>query len=73
MNRLVSPPVPKAKPISSSRDEFEALKKSINLASWEMSPNSWDKIQIIYTSKGSETEARNLLQAIRLPSDHVLV
>ncbi|MEM4554951.1 MAG: hypothetical protein QXT25_03830 [Candidatus Anstonellaceae archaeon] len=73
MNKVVVPSVPKAKPVSSSREEFEALKKSINLASWEMSPNNWDKIQIIYTTKGSEAEARNFLKSIRLQSENMLV
>ncbi len=60
------PSVPSAKPVSSSSEEFGALKKALNIESWEMSPNAWADIQIIYTSKSSEQQARAFLKAIEL-------
>ena len=63
-----APSVPAAKPVAASREEFDALKKSLNIESWEMSPNNWDAIQIIYTRGGSEQQARSYLSAIQLPT-----
>ena len=61
------PSIPAAKPVATSREEFEALKRSLNIESWEMSPNSWGDIQIIYTSPlGKEPQARAFLKAIEL-------
>jgi len=60
------PSVPSAKPVATSREEFDALKKAFNIESWEMSPNFWADIQIIYTAKGSEQQARTYLKAIEL-------
>ena len=58
--------IPSAKPVATGREEFEALKHSLNIESWEMSPNAWADIQIIYTTKGSEQQARTFLKAIEL-------
>lgn len=60
------PSVPSAKPVATSREEFDALKKSFNIESWEMSPNAWADIQIIYTTRGSEQLARGFLKAVEL-------
>jgi hypothetical protein len=60
------PSVPAAKPVSSSREEFNALKKAFSISSWEMSPNAWADIQITYTAKSSEQQARAFLKAIEL-------
>ena len=64
-----APKVPSAKPVSGkAAEEFDSLKRSLNeVASWEMSPSSWDKIQIIYTKGGSEQQARSFVTAIQLP------
>ena len=59
--------MPAAKPVAASREEFEALKKSLGIESWEMSPNNWDAIQIIYTRGGSEQQAQSYIAAIQLP------
>lgn len=50
-------------------DEFTALKHSLSdIASWEISPNSWDKIQIAYPKQGTEKQARAFLSAVQLPT-----
>ena len=60
------PSIPSAKPVATSREEFEALKHSLHIDSWEMSPNAWADIQIIYTTHGTEQQARTFLKAIEL-------
>ena len=60
------PSVPSAKPVATSREEFNALKMALNVESWEMSPNAWAGIQIIYNAKGTEQQARTYLKAIEL-------
>jgi len=60
------PSVPSAKPVATSREEFNALKMTFNIESWEMSPNAWADIQIIYTTRGSEQQARTYLKTIEL-------
>ena len=60
------PSIPSAKPVATSREEFEALKHSLNVESWEMSPNAWADIQIIYTAHGTEQQARAFLTAAEL-------
>lgn len=60
------PSVPSAKPVATGREEFDTLKKAFNIESWEMSPNAWADIQIIYTAKGTEQQARAYLKAIEL-------
>ncbi|VVB98746.1 Uncharacterised protein [uncultured archaeon] len=63
-----APSMPAAKPVAASQEEFNALKGSLNVTSWEMTPNNWDAIQIIYPKKGSEEQARAYLKAIELPT-----
>jgi hypothetical protein len=63
-----APSVPAAKPVGAGKEEFTALKHQLNIESWEMSPNGWDKIQITYTSSGNEAQARSFLSAIELPT-----
>jgi hypothetical protein len=63
-----APSVPAAKPMASSQEEFNSLKQQLNISSWEMTPNSWEAIQIAYVSKGSEQQARAFLAAIELPT-----
>jgi len=60
------PQVPSAKPVATSREEFDALKMALNIVSWDMSPNAWAGIQITYTTTGTEQQARNYLKAIEL-------
>ena len=38
------------------------------IASWEMSPNGWDAIQIAYPFTAKENQARAFLAAIQLPT-----
>jgi hypothetical protein len=66
---MKAPSAPSARPVSGkASEEFVALKRSLNeIASWEISPNSWDKIQINYAERrGKEPEARAFLKAIQL-------
>jgi len=65
-----APKIPAAKPVAGkAAEEFGSLKRSLSeVPSWEMSPNSWDKIQIAYTKTGSEEQARSFLKAIELPT-----
>jgi hypothetical protein len=63
------PNVPSSSGVSAqSSAEFTALKHSLDsIPSWEMSPNSWDKIQIAYPFLGKEQQAKSFLSAIQLP------
>lgn len=66
------PSVPAAKPITEKGNaEFAALKHELSINSWEMSPNQWDKIQIIYTAFGKEQQAKCFLSAIELPQQEM--
>ncbi len=68
MAQATRPSVPAAKPISEKGNaEFTALKHELSIDSWEMSPNHWDNIQIIYTAFGNDTQAKSFLSAIELP------
>ena len=62
--------MPAAAPVSGKATEtFTALKRALNeIASWEMSPNSWDKIQIVYAAKGNDKQAKSFILAIQLPT-----
>ena len=64
------PNVPSSRGVNqSAREEFTALKSNLSgIASWEMSPNSWDAIQIAYPSAAKENQARAFLAAIQLPT-----
>ena len=70
MAQATVPSLPAAKPVSGKASEtFNALKRALNeIASWEMSPNSWDKIQIIYSVKGNDKQAKSFIAAIQLPN-----
>ena len=70
MAQLQAPSVPTAKPVSGkSSDTFNALKQSLSaIASWEMSPNTWDKIQIAYTTMGSDKEAKAFVVSLQIPT-----
>jgi len=63
------PSVPSSSGVSAQgKAEFTALKHSLDsIPSWEMSPNSWDKIQIAYPFLGKEQQAKSFLSAIQLP------
>ncbi|MCX8175501.1 MAG: hypothetical protein N3E51_04835 [Candidatus Micrarchaeota archaeon] len=64
-----APSIPASKQIAVPSDEFAALKKSLDhIDSWEMSPNKWGDIQIIYSGAGSEKQARAFIKAIELPT-----
>ena len=64
------PNVPSSRGINESAvAEFTALKSNLSgIASWEMSPNSWDAIQIAYPFTAKENQARAFLAAIQLPT-----
>jgi len=64
------PNVPSSRGINqNAREEFTALKSNLSgIASWEMSPNSWDAIQIAYPFAAKENQARAFLAAIQLPT-----
>ena len=62
------PNVPSSRGINeNAREEFNALKSNLSgIASWEMSPNTWDAIQIAYPFAAKENQARTFLAAIQL-------
>ena len=70
MKEKQQPKVPAAKPVSGkAAEEFDSLKRSLNeMPSWEMTPNNWDGIQIVYTKSGTEQQAKSFLKAIELPT-----
>lgn len=70
MSPVAVPSAPAAKPMAAkSSEEFTLLKRSLNeIASWEISPNGYDKIQIIYPFPGNEQQARAYVKAIELPT-----
>lgn len=63
-----APVLPPAKPLSGKHiEEFTQLKRQLNEQnSWELTPGSWDAMQIIYTSAGNEKQARAYIGAIEL-------
>lgn len=64
------PSVPSSRAVDEgARAQFNALKSNLSgVASWEMSPNSWDAIQIAYPFTAKENQARAFLAAIQLPT-----
>ncbi|MCX8197094.1 MAG: hypothetical protein N3G80_02125 [Candidatus Micrarchaeota archaeon] len=64
------PPIPKVtKPLSTTKEEFEAFKKAIKFPSWEMSPTSWSSVKIDYNNfKAADPVAKLLLKVLQLPS-----
>jgi len=68
-----TPSVPAARPISSqAKDEFTSLKQQLDIESWEMTPNEWDKIQLAYVKTGMEQQARSFVKAIELQQQEIL-
>ena len=64
-----APKVPAAKQAGTASEEFNSLKHQLSgVASWEMTPTGWKEIQIIYTSVGTEAQARSFIKAIELPT-----
>ena len=63
-----APVLPPAKPLSGKHvEEFTILKRQLNEQnSWELTPDSWETIQIIYTSTGNEQQAKSFVAAIEL-------
>ena len=64
------PSVPSTRGINEKASaEFTALKRNLDsMASWEMSPNNWGKIQISYPFAANESQARSFLASVRLPT-----
>jgi hypothetical protein len=64
------PSVPTTRGINEkAASEFTALKHNLDsMASWEMSPNHWDKIQVAYPFAGNESQARAFLASVQLPT-----
>ncbi len=67
------PQVPAAKPITKeAAQQFTELKRQLNeITSWELAPNSWDKIQIAYTETGNEAQARQFYLAVQPPQQKI--
>jgi hypothetical protein len=65
-----APSVPSTRGINDKANaEFIALKHNLDsMASWEMSPNNWDKIQIAYPIAGNEAQTRSFLASVQLPT-----
>lgn len=73
MSQKPAPSVPAAKPVSSkASEEFASFKHQLGIDSWEMSPNSWDKIQIAYTTQATKEQALSFAKAIELPDKEIL-
>jgi len=70
MSPVAVPSAPAAKPMAAkSSEEFTQLKRSLNeIASWEISPNDYSKIPLIYKTMGTEQQARSFVKAIQLPT-----
>lgn len=68
MVQKTAPVIPPAKPLSGKHiEEFTILKRQLNeQQSWELTPDSWDTIQIAYTTTGNEKQARSFVSAIEL-------
>ncbi len=68
-----APQVPSAGPISQeSQQKFNELKRQLNeITSWELAPNSWDKVQIAYSETGNESQARQLYIALQPPQQKI--
>lgn len=67
--RMAAPVAPAAALSGKAQEEFGMLKRSLNeIASWDMSPNTWDKIQIIYSGTGSDKQAKGFIASIELPT-----
>jgi len=70
--RAPAPSVPAARPLSQQASaEFNSLKHELKLDSWELAPSSWDSVQITYTVKGNEQQARSLLSSIELRQQEI--
>lgn len=63
-----APVLPPAKPLSGRHaEEFTQLKRQLSeQGAWELTPDSWDTIQIAYTATGDEKQARAYISAIEL-------
>ena len=68
MAMKTAPVLPPAKPLSGKHiEEFTQLKRQLNeLNSWELTPDSWDAMQIAYTTAGNEKQARAYIASIEL-------
>jgi len=68
MAMKTAPVLPPAKPLSGKHiEEFTQLKRQLNEQnSWELAPDTWDAMQIAYTTAGNEKTARVYISAIEL-------
>ena len=68
MVQKTAPVLPPSAPLSGKHaEEFTQLKRQLNEQdSWELTPDSWDTIQIIYSGTGNEKQARSFITAIEL-------
>jgi len=64
-----APSMPATNAVSGKASEtFNAMKGNLDsIASWGISPNGWDVIQIAYPAGAKETQARSFLKAIEIP------
>ena len=66
-----APKPPEARPVSNeAANEFSALKRQLSeISSWEVSPDSWDRMQIIYPVPGEEKQAKSFLSVIAIGTE----
>ena len=68
-----APAVPSSKPVTGkASEEFNALKHELNVESWDMAPNNWDAIQIAYSKRGTEQQARSFIKVIEIAPQEIL-
>ena len=67
------PTIPSTREITKeAQQKFTELKRQLNeITSWELAPNSWDKVQIAYTETGKEAQARQFYAAISMPQQKI--
>lgn len=63
-----APSIPAAANVSmEAKAHFQSLKGELgHIVSWNLSPNSWDRIQIKYAEKGTEEQARAMVGAVSI-------
>ena len=63
-----APSIPAAASVSAeAKAHFQELKRELGrIASWELTPNTWGRIQIKYTEKGNEAQAKAMVNALAI-------
>jgi len=62
-----APTMPQAAQVSSqAQQEFQQLKRELSdIASWELAPNSWDRIKMAFSEKGDESLAGTFVAVLK--------